>query len=115
MIIIVGFTHSDRANDYSSFMDGWRDGAKQTTHTLTVPDNPAVTGLEWAEAVFVATNIPGGEEYPGVAEVRQAMQPWDHVPDGWRSLSKGDTVTVDGQMYACASSGWEPVTPTVQS
>lgn len=108
MEIIIGTTHSDRANNYSSYSDGYRPGAQQDIHLLSVPDGFNATGEEWAEAFYVAHNAPGesASDSPYVKVARDALRAF---PARIRTLSKGDTVIVDGVMYACDSAGWTRV------
>jgi len=112
MIITLGFTHSDRANDYSSFTDGYQLGAAQTSYTIAVEGaGTHYRAQEWAEAVFIASNQPGPATDPVVAAIQMALA--EQVRVRLRSLSVGDTVTVHGQMLACQPTGWQPIdTPT---
>jgi hypothetical protein len=85
-------------------------GPAQRAVTLLVREAPERLGVEhWAEAVFVASNAPGpvaGED-PVDAAVRAAM----HDATRLRSLSVGDTVTVEGETVACTSLGWQKIAP----
>lgn len=97
--ITVGFTVTDRANDYVPSMDGWRPEAAQEVVMWEVPDN-GLTVEEWAEAVFVATNAPPGiHVQDGATDIVRAMLAGRRAP---RSLSVGDTVTVHGRTVECA-------------
>lgn len=105
--VIVGFTKSNRAADYSSFSDGYREGADQDEFTISAP--PDITDVEaLAEAIFVGSNSP--EVCDGLA---RTFQLWlADLPV--RSLSVGDTVTLryDGepaQKVACEPRGWRRV------
>lgn len=105
--ITVGFTKSDRAADYSSFSDGYREGADQDEFTIAAP--PGITDVEaLAEAIFVGSNSP--EVCDGLA---RTFQLWlADLPV--RSLSVGDTVTLQyhgepAQMVACEPRGWRRV------
>jgi hypothetical protein len=100
-----------RTGDYVPMCDGYREGAKQTTVTLTVAAIDGVAGERWADAVFVATNAPGSV----VVSDDATMAVHDAIVHGVNGqpvlgvpvLSVGDTVTVDGVRYACAPVGWE--------
>jgi hypothetical protein len=106
MIITVGFTQSDR--DYSSFSDGYRLGTRQISVTIALEgDGTNLSGERWAEAVFTASNHPGPSSDPIVAGIQHALA--EQVHGGLRSLSVGDTVSVDGQMWACDPDGWHEV------
>lgn len=118
MIITLGFTRSDRTADYIPTMDGYRAGAQQTVATLrlrpdlgaavTVPQD--LTGIQWAHAMFYATNIPAeaGQDTPAVAAIRHALEV--EPPAFWQSMSIGDTITVNGETWACGrGSSWELV------
>lgn len=110
--ITLGFTCSDRATGYSSFDDGYRPGARQDTVEVEVDGTTGLSGEGWAEAVFVASNAPGEgfcTDQPGAVEVYAALAGLRRNGARLRTLSKGDTVTVDGIRYACASAGWEVV------
>lgn len=98
--IIVGLTRTDRLNNYIPMMDGYRDGAEQDAIAITI-DGLTLTELQWAEAVFVATNAPADalSDYDGALAVRAAL-------GLTRALSVGDTVTVDGTRYVCERLGW---------
>lgn len=114
MIILVGLTHSNRSLGYSSFDDGWRPEAQQTVIPLQLPETTRATPQELAEAVFAATNTPGGVVWPGIVEVRQVIARWaGRPPAGWRTVSTGDTVTVDTTTFACTEEGWRKVIPTL--
>lgn len=111
MRVILGFTQPDRDSDYSSFADGFRPGAVQEVAVLVLPDAPdGLTVEQWAEAVFIASNAPGphvGEDAI-VPMVRAALRQW---PRALRSLSVGDTVTVQGETVACDRAGWTRIEP----
>lgn len=118
-VITIGLTASDRDNNYSSFMDGYRKGAAQHRVLLPIPTF-LLHGKEIeevAEKVFVATNSP--EDMPiGTLEhaVRnlwtELVRSMSSVGDGSiRSVSTGDTVTLgldvdEDPSVACASFGW---------
>lgn len=110
--VILGFTQSDHANEYSSFDDGYRPGAEQRAAVLVVTDAPdGLTAEQWAEAAFIASNAPGafsGDD-PAVTALRSALDDARHAGTRLRSLSVGDTVTVEGETVACAKAGWERV------
>jgi len=45
VIITIGFTESDRDNNYSSFTDGYRIGSRQTSVTIALDgDGLLLTG-----------------------------------------------------------------------
>lgn len=105
--ITIGFTKSNRAADYSSFSDGYREGADQDEYTF--PALSGITDVEaLAESIFEASNSP--EVCEGLArtfQLRLAILPV-------RSLSVGDTVTLqyDGepaQKVACEPRGWRRI------
>lgn len=86
MIITIGFTESDRSGGYSSFSDGYHIGARQTSVTLALDgDGLLLTGEEWAEEAFVASNHPG-EAPAGPARAIQCALA-EQVPTPLRSLS----------------------------
>lgn len=112
MKIILGITRSDRANGYSSFDDGYRPGAEQQAVTLTLPDGFDGLSIEqWAKAMFIASNAPGAspDEDGAVTALRDALERARRAGCQIRSLSVGDTVTVNGDTVACAKTGWERV------
>lgn len=108
MIITLGFTESNRSRDYSSFADGYRIGARQITVTIALEGHGThLSPRQWADAVFAASNLPGPSSDPTVAAIQHALAEQVHTP--LRSLSVGDTVTVHGQMWACAPTGWRRI------
>jgi hypothetical protein len=108
VIITLGFTESDRDADYSSFSDGYRLGARQVAVTIAVEDDGLLlTGEQWAEAAFAASNHPGQAPAGPARAIQLALA--EQVRCRLRSLSTGDTVTVHGQMWACESAGWRRV------
>lgn len=125
MMIIVGFTQSDRANDYFPAMDGYRDDAEQVLVPLRLRDDAAagvtvpqgLTGIQWAHALFAASNLPpeaygAGQEPPAVTAIRHALE--TEPPKYWQSMSIGDTITVNGEVWACGrGSSWELVGRTM--
>lgn len=119
-VITIGLTASDRDNNYSSFMDGYRPGADQQQVLLPVPSF-LLHGKdieEIAEKVFIATNAPG--DMP-VGTLEHAVRNlWSELvrslssvgQGSLRSVSKGDTVTLgfdvdEDPTVACASFGWD--------
>jgi hypothetical protein len=110
VIIVLGFTRSDRAAGYISFSDGYRVGARQVTVTIALEgDGLQYSAEDWAEAAFVASNYPGQAPAGPARAIQLALaEQVDHL---LRSLSVGDTVTVRGQMWACESNGWWRVEP----
>lgn len=110
LTLTIGFTRSDRADDYSSFADGYRPGAEQDIVEITVESPVGFTGEQWAEAVFVASNAPGEghlSDQPGATAVSAALAQARKNGARMRSLSVGDTVTINGVRYACTPAGWE--------
>jgi hypothetical protein len=108
MLITLGFTNSDRADDYSSFTDGYRLSATQHAVTIALSgDLPDLSGAEWAEAAYVATNSPVPPTDRAAAAIRAALD--EQVRTPLRSLSAGDTVTVAGHIWACDRTGWHRV------
>ncbi len=108
MIITLGFTESDRDNDYCSFSDGYRLGARQVSLTVALDgDGLLLTGEQWAEAAFAASNHPGQAPAGPARAIQLALTEQVRFP--LRSLSVGDTVTAHGQMWACESTGWRRI------
>jgi hypothetical protein len=108
VIITLGFTQSNRDAGYSSFSDGYRLGAQQMSVTVVVDgDGLLLTGEEWADEAFAATNQPGQAPAGPARAIQRALA--DQVRTPLRSLSVGDTVTVHGQMWACEPDGWRLV------
>lgn len=108
MIITLGFTESDRSRDYSSFADGYRIGARQTSVTIALDgDGSHLSAQQWAEAVFEASNLPTPAADPIVAAIQHALAAQVQTP--LRALSVGDTVTVGGRMWACEPVGWRHI------
>jgi hypothetical protein len=103
--LTVGFTESDRASGYVSFCDGYRPGADQRLVSLTVRSARTYDGPEVAEAAFVATNHPDPDTLGGLAGTIAKALNGKPV----RSLSVGDTVTVNGFTWACSRRGWQQV------
>jgi hypothetical protein len=110
VIIILGFTESDRAADYISFSDGYRVGAPQETVTIALEgDGSQYSAEDWAEAALVASNHPGEAPAGPARAIQLALA--EQAPGPLRSLSVGDTVTAHGQMWACEDTGWRRVEP----
>lgn len=116
--ITLGFTKSDRANDYVSFTDGYRPGAEQTRQTITVQDIYALRGADrdaaialWLDACYAGTNAPELADDPdgAIALVAAALADTD-IGGKVRSLSVGDTVTLYERTFACSKMGWTEVT-----
>lgn len=101
-MLIIGLTKSDPEDNYSSF-DGYEPGRQQDTVYLPEPSGEYDLE-EIAEAVFDAMNNPGNPE--GLAgQIRAVME---KAEIKCRSLSVGDTVTVEGLgMVACGKVGWD--------
>jgi hypothetical protein len=111
--ITVGFTESNRATGYSSF-DGYMVGAQQTevevevpsSLVMAVPHTPGITRAERvAEAVFYASNSPYAQNTPLGYALFSALS---QVP-GLRSLSVGDTVTIEDTRLSCDRWGWSEI------
>lgn len=110
--VTVGWTNSDMENGYSSFCDGYKPGAEQHTETFTLEvEEGMVTPERVADMVFEATNNPYLTQPQGVlGQVFRAIKASGYTGEGFHySLSVGDTVTVDGVMYACQPTGWAVV------
>lgn len=108
MIITLGFTQSDRDIDYISFTDGFRLGARQESVTIALEgDGALLTGEQWAQAAFVASNHPDQAPAGPARAIQLALA--EQVRRPLRSLSVGDTVIVHGQMWACEGDGWRRV------
>lgn len=113
--VIVGFTHADSRDSYVPFLDGYRPGAPQDTTAVTLPTDLALQGTrgDLCEALFVATNAPAnviesytsGDSFTGQV-ITELVKAGVRFP---RSLSVGDTVTVDGVTVACVPDGWTSV------
>jgi hypothetical protein len=95
---------------YVPFSDQWRPGQPQHEITLWV-DTYGIKPEQVAEVVFTATNHPDPGQLVGPA----LLVHHGIVATGYRgeeahwSLSVGDTVTVDGTVWACAPFGWTEV------
>jgi hypothetical protein len=110
VIIILGFTESDRDAGYISFSDGYRPEARQQLVTITLEgDGSQYDAEELAEAAFVASNHPGEAPTGPARAIQLALA--EQAPGPLRSLSVGDTVTVHGQTWACENSGWQRIDP----
>lgn len=108
MIITLGFTESDRAAGYISFSDGYRLGTRQVRISLILDgDGSALSGQQWAEAAYEASNHPGHAPTGPARAIQRALA--DQAPGARRSLSVGDTVTVRGHTWACEPSGWRQI------
>lgn len=115
MKITIGLTRSNRtrgADDYVPSADGYRAGAGQDEIQVDVPNLTGLTREQVADAAFTVTNTPSPDllsDTPGAHQVLTALQA---VSTGGRlrSLSIGDTVTVDGRKLACVAAGWVDVT-----
>jgi hypothetical protein len=108
--VTIGWTKSDRDNDYSSFSDGYRRGADQHTETIRVEVPADRDAEDIAEAVFFATNAPYLDPASREGKILAAIYANGYHGEGAHfSLSTGDTVTVGDTMLACARFGWEVV------
>lgn len=121
--VYYGQTKSDRAANYIPACDGWkRVAGRMPEQDLVVFDVPDIllaglTKETVAEALFIATNAP--DERSIATHGRLAM--WFAVSlrlndfrvisgEGVRSVSVGDTVTVEGQpSVACEKQGWKEI------
>jgi hypothetical protein len=107
--IVLGRTLNNLHREYIACVDGYREGAKQSTVELQIPrsaDFAGVTGEQWADAAFVATTAPGSV----VVASDTAMAVHDAIigqASAIPVLTMGDTVTVDGVRYCCGAVGWE--------
>lgn len=106
MIIVVGFTHSDRKRDYIPSDDGWRRGARHTQVALRLETALERTPQAWAEALFTVTNVPAVGDDPAEQAVAAAIAARPTTPEGWRSVTVGDTVWAGGRWLACESVGF---------
>lgn len=111
MLITIGFTESQRDIDYVSFSDGYKIGAKQESVTIALEGETTGTPtIDVLDGVFAAVgNHPTPETltgFAGAVHVALTEQVWRPII---RSLSVGDTVTVNGQMWACDRDGWHRV------
>lgn len=121
-LITIGYTQSDRANDYIPYDDGYREGAKQSwSRTFMVEVEPVdgrPVALDLAEAVFVATNAPERSCAQGAIQ----LAVWEALVNAGpisRSVSIGDTVRVVlvcdehplpiTAIIACEKRGWKIV------
>lgn len=107
-VVTIGWTKSDPETGYSSF-SGYQPGAQQVTKTIEVETE---VSDEWlAEACFAATNSPYVEQETGLAnEIFKAIKATGYRGEGAHySLSVGDTVTIDGVMYAVEGMGFAKV------
>lgn len=120
----IGFTTTDRLNNYVPAMDGYRPGAAQDTVKFEVVNScGGWNAHDWeriAEAVFILTNAPGEviESYAGgdsatgylLTDLMAALRAEQITLP--RSVSVGDTVTVinpttgEEGTWACARFGW---------
>lgn len=110
--LTIGWTKSDMANGYSSF-DGYRHGARQHTETIEI-ETGDLNDRAVCEAVFAATNIPGiGDTV--AQDIQRAIAATGYRGQGAHySFSVGDTVTIDGRMYACEPVGFVLVQQPVE-
>jgi hypothetical protein len=115
VIITLGFTQSDRASDYSSFLDGYHLGARQTCVSIAVDSHGIdLPPEQWAEAAFIATNQPALHLATtpafdrAVTAIREALT--TQTRPALRCLSVGDTVTLTATVLACDPAGWRPIT-----
>lgn len=119
MKLTIGFTRTDRDNDYIPGMDGYRPGAAQDVVTLEV-DAPSAPDGGWesvvaAEAYFVATNAPSEvvARDPLATAILHALLLADEVqsPQHRLTLDVGDTVQVDdGPVLSVERFGFQLVT-----
>lgn len=107
-IIRIGYTKTDRANDYVPSMDGYRPGAEQEYVSLDTGDtiNDQDELVDVAEAAFMAMNDPDAVGHRSEVVRRLYAQ---LLGCGMRSLSVGDTVSVpkEGWTVECANVGWK--------
>lgn len=109
--VIIGLTESEFSDavNYSSFSEGYLPGASQEVFEVDILDTGEFGDLEdigWV--VFKATNDPTAEEQAGpVGNLARVIIPLRRTV--MRSLSNGDTITVDGESIALQHHGFEPV------
>ena len=118
-VLTIGYTQSDRLNDYVPFDDGYRAGAVQEfAPPLMVSVEPLdarPVALDLAEAAFVATNAP--DMSCAIGPIQRAV--WEAAAQAaplQRAVSVGDTVRVTlisneifgaiDVLIACERSGW---------
>lgn len=80
----------------------WCAFGKPTSATVTLNAGCDIPDDMVCESVFHATNTYSGAVWDKV----QAVMPAERTHT---ALSVGDTVTVDGRTYVCASAGWLPL------
>lgn len=112
--VAIGWTESDRAGGYISYVDGWKAEAPQLVWVTDIPDYLAVSIEDVAEAVFEATNAP--YELP-VGSLGRWFQTYFQTNSPQpRSLSVGDTVSfvsydaqanmIPSAVVSCERIGW---------
>lgn len=106
MEITIGLTQSDRANDYVSYDDGYRKGAKQEkVKVYVIADLLRHTTDEGLlEALYEVTNVRGEFGLPSDQVKVYLLGAIGEYPH--RSLSIGDTVSFDGLTWALGREGW---------
>lgn len=119
MKITIGFTRTDRPNDYIPGMDGYRKGAAQDVVVLDLDVQSGQPEGGWqavevAEAYFTATNAPVEviDRDPLATAVRYAVMELVHEEGQPHrlTLDVGDTVQVDNSpVLAVASFGFEEI------
>jgi hypothetical protein len=109
-VVTVGWTkHEARLGDdgHVPFWDVWKPGRPQHEETVTVALPAELSGQQVADAVFHATNAPevreGTPEHAILAALKHTG--YEGREAHW-SLSVGDTVTVDGVIWAVDRFGW---------
>lgn len=129
LMIIIGYTRPDPAAGYHPMLSGYRRGAAQQTVHLDLrgAGRPAhldllartaarTSPLQWAEAVFAATNAPleliDAAAGSALALVCTAIVEQPAARAAMRPVSVGDTLTCGGLSLACAPLGWVPLPPT---
>jgi hypothetical protein len=124
--LTIGYTLPDADSGYHPMLDGYRPGAAQQTVELDLDDLPrrwpggraarltqATTPLQWAEALYTATNAPleviDRDSRLAVRLIWAAIQTQPATRAAMRPVRIGDTVTVAGHALALAHDGWVPV------
>lgn len=85
---------------HGNIIDVARNALNAGEYSITPPvpyDEKEITGGDVAEEIFDLTNNPNRQEER------------EHLYGRLRSLSVGDIVVVEGQLYVCLPSGWETI------
>lgn len=111
-LVTIGWSKPSADLAHVPMLDGYRTGVTDQYILVVDVDLEGAAGPEVAEAVFTATNHPEPDRLAGTLAGRllAAIQ-----ATGYRgreahwSLSVGDTVCVGGDVYACATLGFDLV------